>query len=275
MSEEPAVYKMPQDNVWKRLTVDNKWHKRFMRVAEEVATWSKDPSTKVGAVITKENRIISTGYNGLLQGIDDSLAVGNRGFKIKNTIHAEHNAIKYATNDTVGATLYVTHYPCEVCTSKIIEAGISVVYVLSGASTDRFKSVWGCDKNVDILKANHIPVIEISTTEAMDIDSEAFEALHNITNAEKPKHIMKANITTDPANWTEISQNYTDFTNRLIIITSGAVGKVNTEETRAEVLDSINKLLSNSSYTKPHVVDVKVMAGETEPRELNVNLKLI
>ena len=51
----------------------DKWHKRFMEVAELVSTWSKDPSTKVGAIVVGPDREIrSTGYNGLVRGVDDN-----------------------------------------------------------------------------------------------------------------------------------------------------------------------------------------------------------
>ena len=50
----------------------DKWHKRFMEVAELVSTWSKDPSTKVGAIVVGPDREIrSTGYNGLVRGVDE------------------------------------------------------------------------------------------------------------------------------------------------------------------------------------------------------------
>ena len=51
---------------------ENKWDQRFIRVAREVSSWSKDPSKQIGAVIVKDKRILATGYNGFPKGIDDS-----------------------------------------------------------------------------------------------------------------------------------------------------------------------------------------------------------
>ena len=73
-----------------------KWHKRFLEIAKEVSTWSKDPSSKIGAVIVDSNtkQIISQGYNGFPRGIVDNLEVlNNRELKYKYVIHAEINAI--------------------------------------------------------------------------------------------------------------------------------------------------------------------------------------
>ena len=53
------------------MTELNKWDERFVRIAFEVATWSKDPGTKVGAVLVADRRIIASGYNGFPQGIED------------------------------------------------------------------------------------------------------------------------------------------------------------------------------------------------------------
>ena len=90
----------------------NKWVKRFFRLANEVATWSKDPSTKVGAVIVGENKqIISQGYNGFPRGVDDTEErYNNREIKYKMVVHAEMNAILnalYNGSSVKGATLYV------------------------------------------------------------------------------------------------------------------------------------------------------------------------
>lgn len=109
----------------------NKWDERFIRVAQEVATWSKDPGTKVGAVLVRDRRIISQGYNGFPQGISDALSLyEDRETKLSLTVHAEVNAILNAAKNgasTAGSTLYVTFPPCVSCSTAVIQAGISRV----------------------------------------------------------------------------------------------------------------------------------------------------
>jgi len=106
----------------------DKWDYRFYEIAKVVSQWSKDPSLKVGALIVKNRRIISQGYNGLPSKIEDSEErLSNRDLKLKLTVHAEVNAIlNAASNDTSteGSTLYVTCSPCSNCASCIINAGI-------------------------------------------------------------------------------------------------------------------------------------------------------
>ena len=105
-----------------------KWDKRFLGMAQLVSIWSKDPSTKVGAVITDGNKkIVSLGYNGLPQWVEDNEEIlSNREEKYKYIIHAEVNAILQANKDNCFAgTIYT--YPfltCPQCAAMIIQAGI-------------------------------------------------------------------------------------------------------------------------------------------------------
>lgn len=107
------------------------WDLRFLRIASEVQSWSKDPSTKCGCVLVKDRRIISTGYNGLASGLSDNLErYLDRDFKLATIIHAEKNALFNAAKNgtgTEGATLYVTWPPCSMCAAAIIQAGVSLV----------------------------------------------------------------------------------------------------------------------------------------------------
>jgi dCMP deaminase len=108
-----------------------KWDHRFVRVAHEVQSWSKDPSTKCGCVLVKDRRILSTGYNGLPANLSDSLErYQDREFKLAAIIHAEKNALfnaaKNGTN-TTGCTAYITWPPCSQCASALIQAGVSKV----------------------------------------------------------------------------------------------------------------------------------------------------
>lgn len=111
---------------------NEKWDRRFLDLAEVISTWSKDPSTKVGAVIADDqNRVLSVGYNGPAPGVDDAYAVlGEREVKIKCVIHAEVNAITHSNiANLMGATMYCTHLPCPNCASLMISKRISRVVV--------------------------------------------------------------------------------------------------------------------------------------------------
>lgn len=107
-----------------------KWDCRFIELAKHIATWSKDPSTQVGAVIVdNKNRVISTGYNGFPRGVKDlPERLQDREVKYEIVVHGEINAILFATQPVDGATLYL--YPflsCSRCTAIIINAGIKRV----------------------------------------------------------------------------------------------------------------------------------------------------
>ena len=119
----------------------SKWAERFIQMAELVASWSKDPSTQVGAVITEHNRIVSLGFNGYPHGISDSAETDTRDLKLLKTLHAEENAILYAKRDLSGCEIWVTHFPCPNCAAKIIQTGISVVHC--PAQSEDFLSRWG------------------------------------------------------------------------------------------------------------------------------------
>lgn len=104
-----------------------KWDKRFLELAEHISLWSKDPSTKVGSIITDGgNRIVSVGYNGLPAYVqDDEEVLNNREEKYKFIIHAEMNALLTAAKDVVGYTIYTYPFlPCPNCASMLIQAGI-------------------------------------------------------------------------------------------------------------------------------------------------------
>ena len=104
----------------------NKWDLRFLDLAKFVSTWSKDPSTQVGAVVADhENRVISIGYNGFPQNISDDDRLENRDTKYKIIVHGEMNAILFANKSLEFCTLYTYPFmPCPRCASMIIQTGI-------------------------------------------------------------------------------------------------------------------------------------------------------
>lgn len=106
-----------------------KWDERFIAMARHASEWSKDRSTKVGAVIVGPSlNVLSTGYNGFPRGVDDAVeARHQRPVKYAWTEHAERNAIYNAARHGVkleGATLYSTWYPCCDCARAAVQSGI-------------------------------------------------------------------------------------------------------------------------------------------------------
>ena len=124
--------------------LDTKWKKRFLKLSKEISTWSKDPSTKVGALIISEDRnIISTGYNGFPRGISDTEErLNNRELKYKFILHAEMNCILnalYNGRSVKDCILFVHGLPpCSECTKSIIQAGIKKV-ITDSKATDNWK----------------------------------------------------------------------------------------------------------------------------------------
>lgn len=113
----------------------NEWDNRFMDVAELVASWSKDPRTKVGSVIVDDHkRIIGVGFNGFPRGVvDDPDRYVDRDTKLKFVAHAERNALDNCPISTEGATLYATLLPCCDCAKGIIQKGIKRVVTMHPA----------------------------------------------------------------------------------------------------------------------------------------------
>jgi dCMP deaminase len=112
----------------------SKWDHYFLRLAKEAASMSKDPSTKVGAVIVDQDRnVVATGFNGFPRGLsDDKLDYEDREIKLGRIVHAETNAILSAAQrgvSTKDCSLYVWPFPpCMPCALNIIQAGISKVF---------------------------------------------------------------------------------------------------------------------------------------------------
>ncbi len=126
----------------------NKWDKRFMELTEAVAQWSScfKQDRHVGAIIVKDNRILTTGYNGAPQGVTtcrdrgecmrEKLGIqsGTR-HELCYAVHAEQNAILQASRLGIplkGATLYCTHQPCVICAKMIVNAGITRIVYKNG-----------------------------------------------------------------------------------------------------------------------------------------------
>lgn len=110
------------------------WDRRFLELAKHISTWSKDPSTKVGAVLVGPNNlVVGIGYNGFPRGVEDSEErLNDRETKYAMVVHAEANALLMAGDKAKGARLYV--WPsfilpptCSECAKLVIQSGITEV----------------------------------------------------------------------------------------------------------------------------------------------------
>jgi len=120
--------------------LNSKWDARFLELAQLVASWSKDPSTKVGAVIVRPNRtVLSMGYNGFPRGVGDFVdRYADREIKYQMVVHAEANAIVSAAESLLGMTMYGTLYPCCECAKLIIQSGIQTLVVPRAERLERY-----------------------------------------------------------------------------------------------------------------------------------------
>lgn len=121
-----------------------KWDRRFLDLAKLVASWSRDPSTKVGAVIVDANkRILSLGFNGFPQEMPDREEhYANRDERLARTVHAEVNALIFAGRLPPGVTLYTWPFmSCDRCTVQMLQAGVRN-FVASRATPEQLQR-WG------------------------------------------------------------------------------------------------------------------------------------
>ncbi|CAC9449551.1 dCMP deaminase [Bathymodiolus heckerae thiotrophic gill symbiont] len=122
----------------------SKWDERYLSLAKEVSTWSKDPSTQVGAItVGSKKEVLSQGFNGFPRNIDDTdERYNDRATKYKLVVHAEMNAIYNATYSGTsldGATLYVYGLPiCSECAKGIIQVGIKKVVIKKSKELDNW-----------------------------------------------------------------------------------------------------------------------------------------
>ena len=113
------------------------WKIRYFKLAKKISEWSKDPSTKVGAIcIGKQGQVLSQGYNGFPRNFDDDLEkYKNRELKYKYIVHAEMNCIYHATLNGISlqdSSLFVYGLDiCSECAKGIVQVGIKNVYTCS------------------------------------------------------------------------------------------------------------------------------------------------
>ena len=135
------------------------WNDYFFDLCDVISRKSKDPSTKVGAVIVNSgNSIISTGYNGFPIGVDDSVQSRfERPEKYTWTCHAEENAIAFAARNgisTNGASLYCNRLPCCArCTRLALQAGIRRFVILCDVPQDTIDR-WRTENDIAVTMIN-------------------------------------------------------------------------------------------------------------------------
>lgn len=142
-----------------------KWDNRFLVLAKLIGSWSKDPSTKVGAVIVdQDNKIVSVGYNGFPKNISDNDRLHHRETKYNIVVHAEMNALAFANKSVRGCTMYTYPFePCPRCAGSIIQHGIKRVVSITNQDKrweDKFKLSRELFKEVGIEQKIYHEILE-------------------------------------------------------------------------------------------------------------------
>lgn len=128
--------------------LSNKWDKRYLALAEQVSTWSKDPSRQIGAVaVGSKGQVLAQGYNGFPRGIPDNPSLYlDRVLKYKYVVHAEMNVIYNATYNGVSlsdSTMYVHGLPvCSDCAKGVIQVGVKRVVMPQQEIPDHWRESW-------------------------------------------------------------------------------------------------------------------------------------
>tara|TARA_Y100000389_G_C16990460_1_gene284655 strand:- start:38 stop:478 length:441 start_codon:yes stop_codon:yes gene_type:complete len=128
--------------------MSNKWDLRYLELARTVGTWSKDPSSQIGAVaVGSKGQVLAQGYNGFPRGIFDGGArLNDRELKYQYIVHAEQNLIYNATYNGVSldqSTIYVTGLPvCSECAKGVIQVGIKRVVMPKQEIKENWKKSW-------------------------------------------------------------------------------------------------------------------------------------
>lgn len=143
------------------ISKETQWFNRYMDLCDHIAQWSKDPTTKVGAIIVDtKNRVVSMGYNGFPRGVSDGfMRLNDRSTKHKFTCHAEQNALDQAPGNVEGCTMYVPLFPCVSCAKSIAQRGIRRVYTFK-PDPDYDGSAWDWDISRVIFDESGVDLIE-------------------------------------------------------------------------------------------------------------------
>lgn len=148
----------------------NNWDHKFIKLAMEISTWSKDPSTKVGAIAVSPNNsvVLSQGYNGFPRGINDDYRLHIKEMKYDLIAHAEMNMIYNSTYNGVSlkdSTVYIYGLPCcSQCANALIQCGVKrIVYYVN--SPNKIKWQVSSEKAIQKFKSVNVEVEELTVIE--------------------------------------------------------------------------------------------------------------
>lgn len=134
--------------------ITNKWDNRHMDHAFTVASYSKDPSTKVGCVAVDDyNSPVCMGFNGIPRKVGDRHERLIRPLKLKYCLHAEQNMIANSARkgtSLLNTVVYVTHIPCSICAGLLISAGVKEVKI-PDIMDESFKERWKDDIEISTI----------------------------------------------------------------------------------------------------------------------------
>jgi dCMP deaminase len=141
------------------------WDKRFLELAKHISTWSKDPSTQVGAVAVRERRILATGYNGFPRGVADLPGrLLDRKEKLLRTVHAEANIVAQCSKHGVSledSTVYIWPFlPCANCCTLLIQTGVRRIVTPNTPIPDRWYESFTA--SVEMLKEAEVDLVLLS-----------------------------------------------------------------------------------------------------------------
>ncbi len=134
--------------------LSNKWDIRYLQLAEQVSTWSKDPKTKIGVVaVGNKGQVLAQGYNGFPRNINDfEERYMDREMKYKYIVHGEMNAIFNASYNGVSlndSTMYVYGLPtCSNCALGVIQVGVKKVVMPEQDIPERWQDSWSLTKSM-------------------------------------------------------------------------------------------------------------------------------
>lgn len=165
------------------------WIAHFYEMALLVSTRSKDPSTRVGAlVVDSERRIVGSGYNGFPRGVvDDPARYAERSLKLSMVVHAEVNAVLNATRSVRDCTVFSTRAPCSGCSGVLIQSGVATVICPDQPANSKWVDDWMIAKQM--LLESCVEVRHVNLPRGGLTQEEYYEAgLRDVGKTLRPEH---------------------------------------------------------------------------------------
>jgi deoxycytidylate deaminase len=171
------------------VTLTQGWISHFYEIALLVSTRSKDPSTRVGALVVDDaRRIVGSGYNGFPRGVDDDPArYADRPVKLAMVVHAEVNAILNAAKSVRGCVLVSMRGPCSACSGVIIQSGIDRVVCPDLPANSKWQDDWMLSQQM--LREAGVPVDHAPLPRHGRTQEEYYvDGLRVVSNYLRPSH---------------------------------------------------------------------------------------